>query len=137
MHGVLAPVNADQADVLEEHLVHGHLLDGARGETDDQDPAVPGRALCRLVDHAHGVVDDVDALLAGRERLDDLGPLRVAVVDDVVGAEGLCDFELSGGSGCGDYGCAEGFCDCFFFSLVLVTPTCLLEKRGLVGCYAL
>ena len=59
-----APVDADDADVLEQDLVHGDLLDVAGGEADDQDAPVPGDALGALVDEADGVVNDVYAALA-------------------------------------------------------------------------
>lgn len=114
MNRIRAPVDAHQRDVLQQHLVHGNLLNGARGETHDKDAAVPGGALCGLVDEADGVVDDVDAAGFGRQGLDLVGPVWVGVGDDVVGAEGFGDFELARGGCCGDDGGAEGFGDCSF-----------------------
>ena len=90
-----APVDADEADALEQHLVHGHLLDVAGGEADDQDAPFPRDALGALVDDADGVVHDVDAAPAGGQAAHDVGPGRVAVVDGVVGAEGARDLELT------------------------------------------
>ncbi len=109
--GVGAPVDADEADVLEQDLVHGDLFDAAGGEADNEDAAVPGGALCRLVDEADGVVDNVDALLAGRQRLDLGGPVGVVVGDDVVRAKGFGDFQLARGGSRGDDGCAKGLGD--------------------------
>lgn len=109
---VSAPVNSDQGDVLEEHLVHGDLFDGAAGEPHDQDAAVPGGAFGRLVDQADGVVDDVDALGLGRQLLDLGGPLRVVVRDDVIGAERLGHLELARSGSGGDDGSAERLGNC-------------------------
>lgn len=111
MNRIRAPVNAHQRNVLQQHLVHGHLFNGARGEAHDQDAAVPGGAFGGLVDEADGVVDDVNAAGLVRQGLDLVGPVGVVVGDDVVGAEGFGDFELAGGGCCGDDGGAEGFGD--------------------------
>lgn len=86
-----------ERNVLEQHLVHGHLFDLAGREADDEDAAVPGGALCGQVDEADGVVDDVDAARGRGEGLDLGGPGRVRVEDGVVGAEGFGDGELVGG----------------------------------------
>lgn len=104
-------MDADEGDVFEQDLVHGHLFDAAGGETDDEDAAVPGGALCRLVDEADGVVDDVDAAPAGGEGLDLGGPVGVGVGEDVVGAVGLDDLELAGRRGCCDDDGAKCFGD--------------------------
>lgn len=61
MNRIRAPVNAHQRDILQQHLVHGHLFNSARSEAHNQDAAVPGGAFGGLVDEADGVVDDVDA----------------------------------------------------------------------------
>lgn len=111
VNGIGAPVNADEGDVLEQDLVHGDLFDGAGSKADDEDAAVPGGALCGLVDEADGVVDDVDAAGLWRQGLYLGGPVGVGVGDCVVGAVGAGDFELAGGGGGGDDGGAEGFGD--------------------------
>lgn len=104
-------MDSDEANVFEQDLVHGDLFDAAGGEADNEDAAVPGGALCRLVDEADGVVDNVYALFPRGQRLDLGGPLGVVVRDDVVGAKRLCDFELARRRGGGDDGCAKGFGD--------------------------
>lgn len=107
----MAPEDAHKTDVLQENLVHSDLFNLASRETDDEDAAVPRGTLCAGVDHANGVVDNVDTAPAGGELLHLRGPLGIAVVDDVVGAEGLCDVELARGGGRSDDGGAEGLCD--------------------------
>lgn len=104
-------MNAHERNVLEQDLVHGDLFDGAGGEADDEDAAVPGGALCGLVDEADGVVDDVDAAGFRGQGFDFGGPVGVGVGDCVVGAEGFGDFEFARSGGGGDDGCAEGFGD--------------------------
>lgn len=112
MNRICAPVNAHQRNILQQHFIHGHFFNSPRGEAHNQDAAVPGGTFGGLVDEADGVVDDVDAAGFGRQGFDLVGPVGVGVGDDVVGAEGLCDFEFAGGGCCGDDGGAEGFGDC-------------------------
>lgn len=107
-------MNAHKRNILQQNLVHGDLFDSAGSEADDEDAAVPGGALCGLVDEADGVVDDVDAPGFRGQGFDFGGPVWVGVGDCVVGAEGFGDFEFAGGGGCGDDGCAECFGDLLF-----------------------
>ena len=85
---VQAPVQADDAVVLDQQVVGRRLGDAAAGEPDDDEPALEGDALARLVEDvaADRVVDDVGAVPAG-DLLDDRDEVLGRVVDDVVGAE--------------------------------------------------
>lgn len=104
-------MNSDKRDVLEQDLVHGNLFDAASSETDNENATVPGCALGGLVDEADGIVDDVDTARLGSQSLDLGGPLGIVVGDDVVCAEGLCDFEFAGRGGRGDDDGSESLCD--------------------------
>ena len=96
---ILAPEEANNADVLQEDLVHGYLLDVTAGKADDQDAAVPRRALCALVNQADRIVDDVDTPALGCKLLDYLGPVVVPVVHHMVCSVRLGNLELSGRAG--------------------------------------
>lgn len=96
---VLAPEEANDADVLQEDLVHGYLLDVPTGEANDQNAAVPRRALGALVNKADWVVDDVDTPALGSKLLDYLGPVVVPVVHHMVRSIRLGNLELSGRAG--------------------------------------
>lgn len=107
-------MNTHKRNVLQQNLVHSDLFNSTRSETHNEDAAVPGGALCGLVDEADGVVDDVDAPGFRGQGFYFGGPVWVVVGDAVVGAEGFGDFEFAGGGGCGDDGCAECFGDLLF-----------------------
>jgi len=88
------PVQADNADVLQQHLVHRDLLNRAGGEANDQDLAVPRNALGGFINHADGVVDDIHASLLRRQVFDRRRPRRIRVVHDMVGTIRLRNLEL-------------------------------------------
>lgn len=109
--GIGAPVETDNTDVLEENAVRGHFLDFAGCEADDEKAAVPCDALHALRDEAYGIVDNVYTATLGSQFLDLFRPVRLAVVDGVVGAKGARYILLMLCAGCRDDGSTECFRD--------------------------
>lgn len=111
---ILAPVQPNDTDILQQHPIQRNLLDLASRKPNDQQSRIPRHALQTGINHANRVIDNINTRLAiagpvgSTQLLHLLGPVLIAVVDDVVRTEFLRDLALALGACRSDHRCTLG-----------------------------
>ncbi|XP_077661290.1 uncharacterized protein AFUA_7G02410 [Aspergillus fumigatus Af293] len=99
--GVLAPVQADKTDVLQQHPVQRDFLDFPGRKPNHQQPRIPGHALETGIDHTNRIIHDVHARLPipcavlRTQLFYLLRPLLIAVINHIVRSKLLRDLSLA------------------------------------------